>query len=87
MSEIDLIAAPGAVRGGVVTPGLARESALSTSGFRAIAGMDEAGRGAWAGPLVAAAVILPDLAEADAAACSSHLAGVRDSKTLDHAAP
>ena len=43
-----------------------------------MAGLDEAGRGAWAGPVVAAAVILPsgdpDLAR--------HLLGVRDSKQL-----
>ena len=28
-------------------------------GYRYVCGMDEVGRGAWAGPLVAAAVILP----------------------------
>lgn len=46
-----------------------------------IAGLDEAGRGAWAGPVVAGAVILPldrfDLAHA--------LAGVNDSKQLSPA--
>lgn len=42
-------------------------------GFRAIAGVDEVGRGAWAGPLVAAAVILPGRVR---------LSGVRDSKLL-----
>ncbi len=36
------------------------ERALYRAGFRAIAGVDEAGRGALAGPVVAAAVILPD---------------------------
>lgn len=42
-------------------------------GFRAIAGIDEAGRGPLAGPVVAAAVILPE----------GHLiAGVNDSKKL-----
>lgn len=35
------------------------ESALRIQGFGAVAGVDEAGRGALAGPLVAAAVILP----------------------------
>jgi ribonuclease HII len=85
MSETSLTAVPGAVRGGVVVPGLARESVLSTRGYRAIAGVDEAGRGAWAGPLVAAAVILPNLTEIDEAALLAQLAGVRDSKTLDHA--
>ena len=36
------------------------ERRLREQGFRLIAGADEAGRGALAGPLVAAAVILPD---------------------------
>jgi len=36
------------------------ERTLRANGFRFIAGADEAGRGALAGPLVAAAVILPD---------------------------
>ena len=43
-----------------------------------IAGLDEAGRGAWAGPVVAAAVLLPP--EPDLLAES--LAGVDDSKRL-----
>jgi ribonuclease HII len=36
------------------------ERALREQGFQRVAGADEAGRGALAGPLVAAAVILPD---------------------------
>ncbi len=36
------------------------ERALWAAGHRHIAGVDEAGKGAWAGPLVAAAVILPN---------------------------
>ena len=43
------------------------------SGFRLIAGVDEAGRGPLAGPVVAAAVILPE---------GAILAGVRDSKVM-----
>ena len=35
------------------------EAALHARGFRHVAGVDEAGRGALAGPLVAAAVVLP----------------------------
>ncbi len=35
------------------------ESALWKQGHRYVAGADEAGKGSWAGPLVAAAVILP----------------------------
>lgn len=33
-------------------------------GYQYIAGADEAGRGAWAGPIVAAAVVLPPLCPA-----------------------
>ncbi len=59
-------------------PTVEEERALRASGFHAIAGIDEAGRGCWAGPVVAAAVILP-------AAAIDHpelLTGVADSKTL-----
>jgi ribonuclease HII len=62
-------------------PGLDKERALLERGFSLIAGIDEAGRGAWAGPVYAAAVILPlerpDLREA--------LDGVADSKQLSPA--
>lgn len=51
------------------------ESTLRASGISRIAGVDEAGRGACAGPLVVAAVIL----ESDA---SPSVARVRDSKAL-----
>lgn len=40
-------------------PHLNKEIALFQQGYRYVAGLDEAGRGAWAGPVVAAAVILP----------------------------
>jgi ribonuclease HII len=49
------------------------ERRLREQGFRAVAGVDEAGRGALAGPLVAAAVILPEDFDLD---------GVNDSKVL-----
>lgn len=59
-------------------PDLDEELALRTIGYARVAGLDEAGRGAWAGPVCAAAVILPlergDLPEL--------LDGVRDSKDL-----
>ena len=48
---------------------------LQKSGINRIAGVDEAGRGACAGPLVVAAVILADLE-------NSSLEEVRDSKEL-----
>jgi ribonuclease HII len=47
------------------------EARLRTAGFERVAGADEVGRGALAGPLVAAAVILPPDAE---------IPGLRDSK-------
>jgi ribonuclease HII len=40
-------------------PHFREEQALLSSGYRRIAGIDEAGRGALAGPVVAAAVVLP----------------------------
>jgi ribonuclease HII len=61
-------------------PTLERETRLWAAGYRAIAGLDEAGRGAWAGPVVAGAVILPP-----DPSLASHLAGVRDSKQLTSA--
>ena len=59
-------------------PGLDFELAWSGGGFRKIAGVDEAGRGALAGPLVAAAVILP----LDESVIYGPLAGLNDSKAL-----
>jgi len=58
-------------------PTLAAEAWAWSQGFRRIAGIDEAGRGCLAGPVVAAAVILP----ADPAVLE-RLGGVRDSKLL-----
>ena len=40
---------------------LRHEKGLNNSGYRLIAGVDEAGRGPLAGPVVAGAVILKDL--------------------------
>jgi len=49
------------------------EAALRSRGFQAIAGIDEAGRGPLAGPVVAAAVILPP---------ELYLLGLNDSKKV-----
>jgi len=49
---------------------------------RVVAGLDEAGRGAWAGPVVAGAVVLPPEPER----LRQALAGVDDSKRLTPAA-
>jgi ribonuclease HII len=61
-------------------PTLAYERCLRADGIGCIAGVDEVGRGALAGPLTAAAVVLPPLGhiERDAAFWSA----VRDSKTI-----
>ena len=58
-------------------PDLSRETQLRARGARHVAGVDEAGRGCLAGPVVAAAVVLPP----DAA-----LPGLDDSKKLSPAA-
>ncbi len=57
---------------------LTLEHNLIANGHTLIAGIDEAGRGAWAGPVVASAVILPVQDNTLAA----QLAGVTDSKKL-----
>ncbi|GAB4527887.1 MAG: ribonuclease HII [Anaerolineae bacterium] len=62
-------------------PTLEIELALLAQGHRFIAGLDEAGRGAWAGPVVAAAVVLP----LDQPDLEHMLGGVRDSKRLSPA--
>lgn len=59
-------------------PDLARERGLWAQGYVRVAGLDEAGRGAWAGPVVAAAVVLPP----DVPDLSEDLGAVRDSKLL-----
>lgn len=63
---------------GLKTASLSYEHRLIAQGYRVIAGIDEAGRGAWAGPVVAGAVCLP-LESADLPVL---LEGVRDSKLL-----
>ena len=60
------------------TAGLVLEAELWLAGYRAIAGVDEVGRGPWAGPVVAAAVILP----ADPDTLAPLLGKVDDSKRL-----
>jgi len=57
----------------MVFPNRRKERKLHRAGFKLIAGLDEAGRGAWAGPLVAAVVILDP---------KKKIRGIRDSKKL-----
>ncbi len=52
------------------------EQELTNAGHRAIAGVDEVGRGAWAGPIMAAAAIMP---------LDHIIEGVRDSKKMSRA--
>lgn len=55
-------------------PSRAHEAELWAAGYEVVAGVDEVGRGCLAGPVVAAAVILPS---------DCKLRGVRDSKLLN----
>lgn len=61
-----------------IQPDLSLETPLWQAGLRALAGLDEAGRGAWAGPVAAAAVVLPPAGSA----LLDILPGVRDSKLM-----
>ena len=66
---------------GPTGPTQAEERRLLLLGFTRVAGIDEVGRGPIAGPVVAAAVVLPDLSGLE----HPDLALVRDSKTLSAA--
>jgi len=59
-----------------LTPSFAEEELLAAQGYHLVAGVDEVGRGALVGPVVAAAVILPRGMKA------GWLEQVRDSKQL-----
>jgi ribonuclease HII len=61
-----------------LNPGLEFERNLWEAGLLNVVGLDEAGRGAWAGPVAAAAVILPS----DKPSLDKVLSGVRDSKQM-----
>lgn len=58
-------------------PELRIEQSLWEQGYRLVGGIDEAGRGAWAGPVMAGAVILPN-----DPSIQINLRGVRDSKQM-----
>lgn len=66
----------------MTAPTLAFEQAFWKAGLRHVAGVDEVGRGAMAGPLVAAAVVFPACAGSALRKLRSALTGVRDSKLL-----
>jgi len=61
-----------------LTASLSHERDLHRRGRRAVVGIDEAGRGAWAGPVAAGAVVLPP----DDRSLEIQLQGVYDSKKV-----
>lgn len=63
-------------------PGVTAERAFWRAGLHRVAGVDEVGRGALAGPLVAAAVVLPCCKGRRLARLLDALHNVRDSKLL-----
>lgn len=58
-----------------MAPTLKNERALWDRGFELVAGVDEVGRGAWAGPLTVGVVVVPQ---------AGRVYKVRDSKMLSH---
>ncbi len=68
----------------MLEPTVEEEIALYRQGYQLIAGLDEAGRGCLAGPVVAAAVILPlaEVAETGSLAALEPFKGTRDSKQM-----
>jgi ribonuclease HII len=68
--------APGFERPAFAIECLSLEDAIHQSGYASIAGVDEVGRGCWAGPVYAAAVVLAPVCYAD----RQLLAEVTDSK-------
>lgn len=66
------------ILGGIMRqPTFCYEQDLLKQGYRLIAGLDEVGRGSWAGPVVAACVIFPSVPITD-----NTISIIRDSKTL-----
>jgi len=67
-------------------PDLSFERALSLDlGGGVVAGLDEVGRGPWAGPVMACAVVLPDLTHPTSGLPGDLFAALDDSKKLGHA--
>jgi ribonuclease HII len=65
-------------------PDLSLEQHFWRRGVRTVAGVDEAGRGAWAGPLVAAVVVLGPEAEGFAYDDSKRLSAGRRERLAEH---
>ena len=66
-----------------MSPDLTFETALKRKGIRRVAGVDEAGRGPLAGPVVAAAVVMRDGAPLEGVADSKKLSPARREKILE----
>lgn len=75
---------PGASRAGRV-PSFRWERLFWETGIEHVAGVDEVGRGALAGPLVAAAVVFPRSDGGALRSLRASIAGLQDSKRLDPA--
>lgn len=73
---------PRSTRSEPIAPSLDAERAFWRADHTIVAGVDEVGRGALAGPLVAAAVVFGACAGWDLRRLRSNLAAVRDSKAL-----
>lgn len=74
-------------RASLRSPTLRFEKAAWASGHAVVAGVDEVGRGAWAGPLVAAALVLPQdprIRGRLTRTLNRHGLTPRDSKQLNH---
>ena len=70
-----------------ISPSFAEERLFEAQGYRYVAGIDEVGRGALAGPVVAAAVILPldmDTPWLEQVRDSKQLTAVRREELFDH---
>lgn len=59
-------------------PDRARERALRAAGHRVVVGIDEVGKGSWAGPLAVGMAVLPD----ESMSSGDGMPGVRDSKSI-----
>jgi ribonuclease HII len=85
-TEIEEVSPEARVRKPRARPSWDHELDLCAQGSATIAGVDEAGRGAWAGPLVAGAVVLPHpdvlAAMEEAEKLAEEMAKLRDSKML-----
>ncbi len=67
----------------MVLPDLSEEKILWHKGFLSVVGIDEVGRGSWAGPLVAAGIVLPSDFEIPKGLADSKLLNPKKREELD----